>query len=160
MASSSSAFAALALGHPVTEKLSKNNYLLWKIQVLPAVRDARLGFLDGTIVAPSVEIDVKVGDRTEKQPNPAHNDWVAKDQLVLSYLLSTISKAALTHVSNAETAADAWKSPEDVYASQTCARAVNTRIALATIRKENMMIAEYFKMKALGDEMASVCPTS
>jgi hypothetical protein len=41
------------LGHVVTEKLSKNNHLLWKVQVLPVVRGARLeGYLTGDTKKP------------------------------------------------------------------------------------------------------------
>ena len=45
MASSSMQFALFSLiGCPVTEKLAKNNYPLWKMQVLSALRDAQLAF--------------------------------------------------------------------------------------------------------------------
>jgi hypothetical protein len=45
---------------------------------------------------------------------------------------------------------------EQTYASQSRARTVNTRIALATTRKDDMSISEYItKMKSLADEMTS-----
>jgi hypothetical protein len=34
--------AMMPLGLPVSEKLNKNNLQLWKLQVLPAIRGARL----------------------------------------------------------------------------------------------------------------------
>lgn len=75
----------------------------------------------------------------------------------MSYLISSLSKDVLGQVATAKTAADVWGTLEKIYASQTRARAVNTRIALATAQKGAMSIAEYVgKMKALGDEMASV----
>ncbi|CAN6248679.1 unnamed protein product [Urochloa humidicola] len=152
--SSSSSLTGPALGHPVTEKLSKNNYSLWKMQILPAVRAAQLaGYLEGTTPTPPVEIDVKVGEKMEKQPNPEHAEWVVKDQNLLSYLLSTLSREALMAVFTCTTAAQAWKTLEGIYASQTRARAVNTRIALATTKKDNLSIADYFgKMKSLGND--------
>jgi hypothetical protein len=53
MASSSSNLAVVnAIGHPVTERLAKTNYPLWKIQVLPTIRGAQLiGYIDGSIQA-------------------------------------------------------------------------------------------------------------
>ena len=43
-----------------------------------------------------------------------------------------------------------------MFSSQTRARAVNTRLALATTQKGSMTVAEYVgKMKTLGDEMAA-----
>lgn len=43
-----------------------------------------------------------------------------------------------------------------MFASQTRARSVNMRIALATTKKGAMFVAEYVgKVRALGDEMAA-----
>jgi hypothetical protein len=59
------------LGLPVSEKLSKNNLQLWKMQVLPTIRGAQLeGFLDGSVSAPSKLIDVKKGDTIVQEANP------------------------------------------------------------------------------------------
>jgi hypothetical protein len=53
---------ASPLGLPVSEKLSKNNMQLWKLQVLPTIRGAQLeGYLDGSVTTPPEEIDVKTG---------------------------------------------------------------------------------------------------
>ena len=50
----------------------------------------------------------------------------------------------------------AWKAIKDMFSSQTCVRSINIRIALASIRKGNMFVAEYVgKMRSLCDEMAS-----
>lgn len=58
-------------GHPVTEKLTKSNFTLRKVKILPAIRGAQLeGFLNGSMLAPVKEINVKVGDKDIKQPNP------------------------------------------------------------------------------------------
>jgi hypothetical protein len=49
-----------------------------------------------------------------------------------------------------------WSLLEQTYASQSRARTVNTRIALATTQKDDMSISEYItKMKSLADEMTS-----
>jgi hypothetical protein len=42
MLSSSAPITAHVLGLPITEKLSKNNIFLWKMQVLPAICGAQL----------------------------------------------------------------------------------------------------------------------
>ena len=85
MASSSSNLAVNAIGHPVTERLTKTNYPLWKIQVLPTIHGAQLiGYIDGSIQAPAAEID----DEKEKKkvPNPVRAQWLIQDQQVFSYL--------------------------------------------------------------------------
>ena len=62
MASSSSTpstFAGYLFAHLVTEKLAKGNHILWKAQVLSAIRGAQLGrFIDSKAEVPAVEIDV------------------------------------------------------------------------------------------------------
>jgi hypothetical protein len=55
-----------------------------------------------------------------------------------------------------DTPQEVWSLVEQTYASQSRARTVNTRIALATTRNDDMSISEYItKMKNLADEMAS-----
>lgn len=62
-------------GNTISEKLAKNNYALWKAQVLASVRGARLeGHLTGTTAAPPITISVpgeKEGDKATRAANPA-----------------------------------------------------------------------------------------
>ncbi|CAN6278793.1 unnamed protein product [Urochloa humidicola] len=107
MASSSSTVLPAPLGHPVTEKLTRNNFPLWKAQVMPAIRGAQLeGFLDGTVAAPAKTIEVTVDGKKLMQPNDEYAKWIASDQQVLGYLLSTLSKDILTHVALKTTSAE------------------------------------------------------
>ena len=114
--SSNSLIATNAIGHPVTERLTKTNYPLWKLQVLPALRGAQLiGYVDGTVQAPAVEID---DDKEKKKvPNPAYVQWLTQDQQVFSYLVSSLSREVLTQVATCTYAAQLWKALEDMYAS-------------------------------------------
>jgi len=82
MASSSSHHdARSAFGHPVSDKLTRNNFVLWKTQFLPAVRGAKaLGILEGTTPEPPQELEADVDGKKKKIPNPEHDSWVEKDQ--------------------------------------------------------------------------------
>ena len=73
---------------PITEKLTRSNYALWQVQILPAVHGAQLeGFLDGTEVAPPKTIKEKGADGKDvAKPNPEYARWLAQDQQVLAYL--------------------------------------------------------------------------
>jgi len=73
---------------PITEKLTRSNYALWQVQILPAVRGAQLeGFLDGTEVAPPKIIKEKgANGKDVAKPNPEYARWLAQDQQVLAYL--------------------------------------------------------------------------
>uniref|UniRef100_A0A0E0DCG4 Retrotransposon gag domain-containing protein n=1 Tax=Oryza meridionalis TaxID=40149 RepID=A0A0E0DCG4_9ORYZ len=55
-----------------------------------------------------------------------------------------------------QTSKEVWQALERMYASQSRARVINTRLALATTQKGNLSVAQYVnKMKGYADEMAS-----
>jgi hypothetical protein len=102
MSTSSSSVAPLpsALDQSVSEKLSRENYILWMVQVLAAVWEAHLyGYLGGTTSVPSKTIQVEQADKMMKtEDNPAYAAWYAQDQQLLSFLLNSVSKEVLGQV--------------------------------------------------------------
>jgi hypothetical protein len=141
---------------PVSEKLTKLNHPTWRAQVLTEIHDAHLeGFLTGKTEASAAEIVSKDNDgKMIKTPNLAHESWLAQDQQIFSFLLSSLSKEILSSAASKSTASLAWKEIEGMFSWQTRARVVNTCMALANTKKGNTSTAEYFtKMRALGDEM-------
>nr|CAB3483590.1 unnamed protein product [Digitaria exilis] len=142
MASSSSSAPLLAL--PVTEKLSKSNLVLWQAQVMPAIRGAQLeSHLDREAAVPPKELTAQIDGKPVKQANPEYITWVAKDQQVLSYLLTSMTREVMTQAA-----------VEVIFSSQTRTRAMNTRIALATTQKGTLSMADYIaKMKTYVDDM-------
>jgi hypothetical protein len=140
MASLSSTITNPLLGHVVVEKLSKNNHLLWKAQVVSVVRGARLeGYLTGSTKMSDEFLITHEGDEV-RTPNSAHENWVAMDQQVSTY----------------KTAIVTWSKIERSFSSLTRVCAVNTCMALTTTQKGNISVTEYVnKLRALGDEIAS-----
>jgi hypothetical protein len=118
------------------------------------VRGARLeGFLTGAFKAP----EEFIGDKDNKTTNPAHEVWLALDQQVMGFLLSSLTREVLQQVATCKNAAAAaWKTIEGSFGSQTRACAVNVHMSLATTQKGAMSITEYMtKMCALSDEMSA-----
>ena len=102
-----------SLGHTITEKLNRENFLVWRAQVLPHVRAAgMMGFLDGSQKEPDAEIrtekDVAGKKEVTVAANPEHAIWVTQDQQVLSFLIASLSREVLLQVSNCTTAAAPW----------------------------------------------------
>jgi hypothetical protein len=93
--SSSAASAAISLGFLlVTEKLSRNNHQMWKAQVLSALRGAQVAsYIDPVVQPPPLFLPLKDDKKEEEPPiaNPEFAQWVAKDQQVMSYLLTSLS---------------------------------------------------------------------
>ena len=113
--SSSSGSGSGGLQHgSVTEKLGRDNFPLWKAQVMPPLRSNQLtSFLDRTAKMPSktisVEVENKEGEKTQEiVPNPAYITWVSQDQQVLGFLNSSLSREVLMQVASLDTAADVW----------------------------------------------------
>jgi glutathionylspermidine synthase len=80
----------------------------------------------------------------------------SRPRLVLSYLLSSVSRDILVQIAALPTTTAVWKHLETSFASQSRARVINTRMALATTQNGSSSAAEYVsKMKTLADEMAS-----
>ncbi|KAK1630086.1 hypothetical protein QYE76_004401 [Lolium multiflorum] len=167
MASSSST-APTTLGNPPSDKLTRANFPGWRAQVLPAIRGARLlGYLTGTAAAPPEEIEVaadkdSVDKAPKMEPNPAYDNWIAQDQIVLSYLLQSLSHEVLPHVHRIEHAAGVWKALEEMFASQSEAKITNLQTSLANTKKLNMTTSTYLtKMQGFVDELAMAgCPVS
>jgi hypothetical protein len=156
--SSSSMAPGGSLGEAVSEKLTGENYMIWRTQVMPAIRGAQLvGYLDGSIKAPEVEITTKDDQGKDVQiPNPAYAKWIAQDQTVLGYLLRNMTREVLVQVAGLESAAEVWASVTEMFSAVSTSRIVQLRTALAKTQKENMTAKAYFgRIKSLAYEMAN-----
>jgi hypothetical protein len=67
--------------------------------------------------------------------NPAYEDWRAADQQVLSFLLASVSKDVIIQIATKQTTVEAWQAIEAMFSSPTWALAVDTHLALSTVRK-------------------------
>jgi uncharacterized membrane protein YgcG len=98
----------------------------------------------------------KEDSKETPQHNPDYEAWVAKNQTVLNYLLSNMSKEILGQVNNEVTASGAWAAFEKLFSSQSWVWVISSRMALAMATKGTSSISEYYgKVKTLADEMAS-----
>ncbi|KAK1663765.1 hypothetical protein QYE76_051924 [Lolium multiflorum] len=160
MAATSSSLAGNSLSRDVTEKLTPDNFLVWKDVVLPAVRGARLfGYLDGSTKAPAEKIIVEklVDGKTvhQEEENALYAAWIEKDQQVLAYLLNSISHEVLIQLTEHQTAHETWKAIQVMFASQSRARVQNLRQQLDELKKREMSAALYIgKLKAIVDQLA------
>ncbi|XP_071681623.1 uncharacterized protein [Lolium perenne] len=128
MASSSSS-PQINLGAPPSDKLTRDNYPLWRSQVLPAIRGAMVdGLLDGTDAAPPKQLVLTPADNdnpAKTTPNPAYAAWVSRDQMVLSYLLQSLSREILPHVHRIPHTAGVWSALDEMFAAQSEANVTN-----------------------------------
>jgi|UPI000193A87D hypothetical protein len=79
-------------------KLNHDNFLLWKAHLVPYFRGQYLfGYIDGSIPKPSKIIFVTHPETyvVSECPNPAYSQWIRQDNLILSTLMTSMSKPIL-----------------------------------------------------------------
>jgi hypothetical protein len=123
MASSSSSTNNPSLAQP-SKKLTKTNHSLWYAQVHATLRGAKMmGYLTGEARPPLTHIleigvvgkEIKEDGKACMLPNLEFEDWDAADQQVLSYLLGSLSKDILVHVTSCTTAVKAWVTIQGIF---------------------------------------------
>lgn len=81
---------------------------------------------------------------TTTSPNPAFLHWTMY-QLILGAINSALSEKMLPHITRCTTAREAWTTLETLLASHAKARTMQVHYQLATIKKGNSAIADYFQ---------------
>jgi hypothetical protein len=157
--SSSSLTLTAALGTPPTLTLNRTNHLAWKALVLPAFRGARvMGLLDGSDRAPPeiMEVEDDKGKKVQVK-NPAYAAWIERDQLVLKFLLNSLSPDILSHVLGVESTAEAWSTIDGMFKTVARSKIQHLRSQLNDTKKLAMSADDYFtKMKGFASELAAV----
>uniref|UniRef100_A0A453B0Q6 Retrotransposon Copia-like N-terminal domain-containing protein n=1 Tax=Aegilops tauschii subsp. strangulata TaxID=200361 RepID=A0A453B0Q6_AEGTS len=118
---SSSGSSQIGLNHQVTEKLTRTNYVLWRVQITPQLRGAGVfGYADGSTPEPACSLPGKDKDgKDSTEPNPLHPIWVREDQQVLGYLLNNLSKEVLVQVTAITTTHALWTTLAAMFSSQS-----------------------------------------
>ncbi|XP_062111588.1 uncharacterized protein LOC133823034 [Humulus lupulus] len=125
---------ANSLNSSLTVKLDRLNFLAWKSQVLPTVIGHGLDDILLTGAAPPrLMVDGSV--------NPEHISWVRKDQLLLSWLRSSMSEAMLGFLPQYTSSNSAWRALEQRFTSQLKARILQIKSQLSTIQKVVTLIS-------------------
>ncbi|KAH9698856.1 retrovirus-related pol polyprotein from transposon RE1 [Citrus sinensis] len=76
-------------------KLDQSNYLIWRSQVLASIRGNRLEkFIDETVTPPPSHIAQRIDDELRFVENPDLSSWKAQDQVLLGWLLSSMSEGS------------------------------------------------------------------
>uniref|UniRef100_A0A803QDW0 GAG-pre-integrase domain-containing protein n=1 Tax=Cannabis sativa TaxID=3483 RepID=A0A803QDW0_CANSA len=91
--------------HSISIRLNDHNFLLWKQQVLAAIRGNRL--LKFIKEPPPAEF-LTEDDRAHNRVNQIFTDWEVQDQLLVLWLLSFMTESLLTRMVGCNTAQQIW----------------------------------------------------
>jgi len=135
-------------------KLSKDNYHVWKAQLIPFFRGQGLfGYLDGTIPIPPKE--VSMDETSSAISNPLYEHWQRQDAIIVAILFSTISKNVLIQVVSHNTSAAIWCALAKSFSSQSRARVIQLRTELVNTRKGAQSAHDFFmQVKCMTYELA------
>jgi hypothetical protein len=117
-----------------------------------------MGLLDGTDRAPSetLELEDEKGKKVEVE-NSAYAAWIERDQLVLKFLLSSLSPDILSHVLGVESSAESWSTIDGMFKTAARSKIQHLRSQLNDTKKQAMSADDYFtKMKGFASELAVV----
>jgi hypothetical protein len=144
--------------HVITIKLNRDNYLLWKAQIIPYVKGRNLfGFIDDTQLALPKLLPLTSDAGSQPTLNPEFTTWTSQDQMILSALISFISETILAYVVKCPTSRDVWTTLERMFTAQSRARSMSIHYQLATLRKGDSSITNYFhRFTHLIDTLAAI----
>ena len=126
----------------ITAKLTSSNFISWKAQILPPHRIANAtGYVDGTELPPDRLLPAD--DKGVRAPNPEYATWFCQDQIVLSYLLASLTDEILQQVHRFTTSRAIWEHLEEMYQTHCRASIVQIKLDMAIFKKENLSMAEY-----------------
>ena len=96
-----------------------------------------LELVEGKIQEPALPAQTtKDGISTEGFiQNPAHEQWVLRDQLALGWILSSVSDSIVTQLVGINHSYDAWATLERHYAQQNQARLLQLRTELHALKQ-------------------------
>ncbi|CAN1848848.1 Retrovirus-related Pol polyprotein from transposon RE1 [Linum perenne] len=141
---------------PLTIKLDRENYSLWRSTVISALEAYEL---EAHVLAPHPPSETRLvsteGGVTTTEVNPAYIDWRKRDRIVLLWLKSTLTDRALALVARASTSHLAWQCIETSFQSQTRARRIQLKAQLQTLSKGALSMYDYIeKKRAIADSLA------
>ena len=132
-------------------KLDRDNFLLWKSQVLPIARGHGIeGCLFGTKPQPPEFLESQDEDEYNVRIiNPEFEQWNREDQLLLSWLLCSKQVAFIN--CNPKPSC----SLHHLFTSKSKVKLLQLKMQLQSLRKRSMTMSDYFaKMENIADQYA------
>ena len=120
----------VVLNIPISTKLTRSNFLTWRCQIEPALHGHGLyRFLTDDPPPKQLLTD---GVQTS---NPAFFPWYQQDQLLLTWLRSSLSETILNQTVSCSTSAQLWHLLQQSFSATSRARRTELRRALQTTTK-------------------------
>nr|CDH30699.1 putative Ty1-copia-like retrotransposon [Cercis chinensis] len=134
-------------GQTLTIKLDRNNFLIWRNQLLNiVVANGYEDILEGTRSCPYQWIAVTDTASTTHGSvilNPEYVLWQRQNRLVMSWIYSSLTEQMMTQIMAYNSACEIWTALRESYASASRARIMELRLQLQTTRKGGLSVMDY-----------------
>lgn len=148
----------LSITHCVTLKLSDKNYLSWKFQFEQFLNSqSLLGHVTGATPRPEATLTVRVQEQDTETANPAYAKWVRTDQIVMAWLVGSLSEDAIKGIYGLRSAQEIWYHLAQKYNRVTPTRKLDIQSRIQSMKKGNKKFSQYVsEIKALCDQLESI----
>ena len=119
--------------------------MLWKMQFISLLRvHDLLGIIDGTSLKP-------------QEDDSGYTIWNKKDQLIMTWLISTISEPILPAIVGLVSSRQIWEALARTFASQSQARVLQLRMQLQSVHRGDKSINEYMQsIRTIVNNLAAI----
>ena len=123
--------------HTFSVKLTSRNYLAWKTQFN---YQNLTGFVDGSTVAPSKTIKDSSTPPAEI-PNPEYETWYKKDQMLHSWILSSLSEEIFPYVIGLSSSYEVWQALSPAFGPVSQNQQLQLHIELQELKKNDLCLS-------------------
>ncbi|KAL5823482.1 hypothetical protein ACOSQ3_021457 [Xanthoceras sorbifolium] len=140
-------------------KLDHRNYSYWKMQILPVIRAFDLeDFVLNCKKCPDkyVSSSAALSNANEPVLNEDFLIWKKTDQLIVSWLFSTLSESVFGQITQCTTAFEIWSTLENLYSQQSKATVLQIKTEMHCLKKGALSINDYvLKMKGFSEALGA-----
>ncbi|KAJ4790150.1 polyprotein [Rhynchospora pubera] len=140
----------IPLNLPISTKLSQNNYLTWKSQILPIIHGYNLTqYILSLPPNPTITTE-----NNQIVVNPEFSSWHRQDQLLLGWLRSSLTEPIQDQVVSSNSTFDLWNSLQRIFSNKSKARLHDLRRQIQSATKGGSTCSEYIQhIRNLADEL-------
>lgn len=146
----SSASPSTSFTHALSIKLNEKNYLLWNQQVEAVIIAHKL---HRYVVNPIIPMKYATEfDREIDLPTDDFQRWLVQDQMLFTWILSSLSDSILPRVIGCKHSYQLWETIHKHFQSMMKAKVRQLRSELKTTKKGSRSISEYvLRIKCIAD---------
>ncbi|MCI09024.1 retrovirus-related pol polyprotein from transposon TNT 1-94, partial [Trifolium medium] len=139
----------------ISEKLNEKNFHMWRQQVEPFINAHNL---DDFLVSPAIPPRfLTADDHATATLNPEFRKWRQKDQMLMSWIQTTISSEILARVVGCNHTFELWNKILSYFQKQMRAKARQLRVELRSTKLEDRTVKEYLlRIRLLIDNLTAI----